>query len=126
MKALRDANLALAFAVELAMLAAFAVAGWAATPVLWLRVVLAVGLPALAIVLWAVWAAPKAGKRRLKMPALLVFKLAIFAAATFAWWAAGLPFIAAIFGTLAAISLLGGLVLRQDEIVAQHRAGRRK
>ena len=39
---------------------------------------LAVGLPAIAIVLWALWAAPRAGKRRLKMPALLVFKVCDF------------------------------------------------
>lgn len=110
---LRNANLALAFALEVAMLVGFAAAGWASTPILWLRLVLAVGLPGLAILLWAVWAAPKAKKRRLKPGPLLVFKVAIFAFATLAWWLAGLGLIAAIFGTLAAINLLGAAVLRQ-------------
>jgi hypothetical protein len=103
----RGGNLALALALEMAMLVAFALAGWAATPILWLRVVLTIGLPALAIVLWAVWAAPKAGKRRLKMPGLAVFKMLIFAAATVAWVVAGQGFIGAVFGTLVVVNLLG-------------------
>jgi hypothetical protein len=110
---LRAGNLALAFAIELAMLAAFAVAGWSATPILWLRIVLAIGLPGLAILLWAVWAAPKAGKRRLKPRPLLLFKIVIFGFATLAWWLAGLGFIAAVFGTLAAVNVLGMVAFRQ-------------
>jgi hypothetical protein len=110
---LRNGNLVLAFAVEMAMLAAFAVAGWAATDILWLRLVLTVALPGLAIVMWAVWAAPKAKKRRLKPGPLLVFKLIIFGFATLAWWLAGFSLIAAIFGTLAAINLLGIAAFRQ-------------
>jgi hypothetical protein len=110
---LRGGNLVLAFALEMAMLAAFAAAGWAATPILWLRIVLAVALPAIAITLWAVWAAPKAKKRRLKPGPLLVFKLVIFAAATLGWWLAGQGFIAAIFGSLAVINLIGIWAFRQ-------------
>jgi hypothetical protein len=113
MGGLKNGNLALAFAVEIAMLAAFAVAGWASTPILWLRIVLTIALPAIAIVLWAVWAAPKAKKRRLKPGPLLVFKIVIFGFATLAWWLAGLGLIAAIFGVLAAINLLGIVAFRQ-------------
>jgi hypothetical protein len=113
MSGLKNGNLALAFAVEIAMLAAFAVAGWASTPILWLRIVLTIALPAIAILTWAVWAAPKARKRRLKPGPLLVFKLVIFGFATLAWWLAGLGLIAAIFGVLAAINLLGIVVFRQ-------------
>lgn len=112
-QSLRSGNMLLAFLLEVAMLAAFCYAGWVSTPILWLRTVVAIGLPALAILLWAVWAAPKAGKRRLKMPALLIFKLIIFAAATAAWWVAGQAFIAAIFATLVVINLLGMLAFRQ-------------
>jgi hypothetical protein len=113
MNGLKNGNLALAFAVEVAMLAAFAAAGWASTPILWLRIVLTIALPAIAIVMWAVWAAPKAKKRRLKPAPLLVFKLIIFGFATLAWWLAGLGLIAAIFGVLAAINLLGIMAFRQ-------------
>ena len=110
---LRRGNLLLAFLLELGMLVAFCYAGWASTHILWLRIVLAIGLPALAIVLWAVWAAPKAGKRRLKMPALMIFKLAIFGAATAAWWVAGQAFIASIFGALVVINALGMWAFKQ-------------
>jgi hypothetical protein len=110
---LRGGNLVLAFAVELAMLAGFAVAGWAATPILWLRLVLMVALPGIAILMWAVWAAPKAKKRRLAPGPLLLFKLIIFSFATLAWWLAGQGFIAAIFGVLAAINLIGIRIFRQ-------------
>ena len=113
MDGLKNGNLALAFAVEIGMLAAFAAAGWASTPILWLRIVLMIALPAIAILLWAVWAAPKAKKRRLKPRPLLVFKLSIFGFATLAWWLAGLGLIAAIFGVLAAINLLGIVAFRQ-------------
>ena len=112
-QSLRSGNMLLAFLLEVAMLAAFCDAGWVSASILWLRIVLAVGLPGLAIVLWAVWAAPRAGKRRLKMPALMIFKLVIFAAATAAWWAAGQALIAAIFGALVVINLLGMLAFRQ-------------
>jgi hypothetical protein len=110
---LKAGNLVLAFAVEMAMLAAFAIAGWASTDILWLRIVLTIALPGIAIVLWAVWAAPKAKKRRLKPGPLLVFKLIIFGFATLAWWLAGQGFLAAIFGSLAAINLIGIAAFRQ-------------
>jgi len=73
-KTLRSSNLLLAFLLELGMLAAFVVVGWAlggSTPI---KAGLAVALPVVAIVLWAIYAAPRAGKRRLKMPALMIFK----------------------------------------------------
>jgi hypothetical protein len=110
---LKNGNLALAFAVELGMLAGFAFAGWAATPILWLRLILVVALPGIAILVWAVWAAPKAKKRRLKPGPLFLFKLIIFGFATLAWWLAGLGLIAAIFGTLAAINLAGIAAFKQ-------------
>jgi hypothetical protein len=113
MGGLKAGNLALTFAVEIAMLAAFAVAGWTATPILWLRLLLTIALPGIAIAMWAVWAAPKAKKRRLKPGPLLVFKLIIFGFATLAWWLAGQGLIAAIFGVLAAINLLGIVAFRQ-------------
>ena len=112
-QSLRSGNMLLAFLLEVAMLAAFCYAGWVSTPILWLRIVLTIALPALAIVMWAVWAAPKAKKRRLKPGPLLAFKFIIFGFATLAWWLAGQGFIAAIFGVLAAINLLGIVAFRQ-------------
>ncbi|MEQ1771046.1 MAG: YrdB family protein [Devosia sp.] len=110
---LRGANLTLAFLVEIAMLGAFALGGWVGPQELWLKLVLAIGLPALAILLWAVWAAPKAGKRRLNEPGLTIFKALIFSAATFALWASGWTTAAIAFGALAAVNLIGAWALGQ-------------
>jgi len=101
MIALRSLNLALRFLLELALLVAFAYWGFTseATPIL--RIVLAVGLPALAAVVWGTFLAP-ASKRRLSMPLRLVAELIIFGAAVAAltsrgqatWaWALGLTYI---------------------------------
>ena len=106
MQSLRGGNLLLALLIEIAAILAFAVAGWSATHVLWLRLLLTVGLAGVFIAAWAVWAAPRSGTR-LKLPALMVFKIAVFALATAAWWYSGQSFFAAVFGILAAINLLG-------------------
>ena len=113
MAALGALNHTLAFLIELAMLAAFAYAGWMAPEPVWLRVVLAVALPAFAILLWAVWAAPKAGKRRLMEPGLTLFKIGIFSVATAGLWAAGQGNFATVFGVLAAINLIAAWMLGQ-------------
>ena len=113
LKSLRRGNLLLAFLLELAMLAAFCFAGWTLGTATWMKAGLAIGLPAIAIVLWAMYAAPRAGKRRLKMPRLLIFKVGIFVAASIAWWAAGQAFIASIFVALVAINVIGMWAFRQ-------------
>jgi len=113
MRSWRSANLLLAFLIELAMLTAFAYAGWHLPHVLWQRIALAILLPAIAIVLWGMFAAPRAGKRRLKLPALLYFKIAMFALAALAWWVAGEAFIGSIFAVLAAINLIAASLFRQ-------------
>jgi hypothetical protein len=110
--AIRTANLALAFFIEIAMLVALGYAGWAATDIQWLRYVLMIGWPALAILLWAIWAAPKSG-RRLPGPALLLFKTAIFGVTTFLLFAAGTSAGALVFGTLAAVHLGLAALLKQ-------------
>jgi hypothetical protein len=110
---MRNGNLLLALLIEIVMLVAFCVAGWSVAGPLWLRIVLAVGLPALAIVAWALWAAPRAGARRLKMPALLYFKAVIYALAVLAWFVAGQGFIGTVFAVLAAINLVAAVAYKQ-------------
>src|SRR5664280_2849847 len=68
---------ALAFVCELAMVAAFAVAGWQLTSSTALQVVLAVGLPVAAAGIWAVWMAPNSA-RRLSHPARLIAEIGLF------------------------------------------------
>jgi uncharacterized protein DUF2568 len=109
----RNGNLLLAFLIEIVMLVAFIAAGWSVAGPLWLRIVLAIGLPGVAIAAWAVWAAPRAGARRLKMPALLYFKAVMYALAVLAWFVAGQGFIATVFAVLAAINLVAATAFRQ-------------
>ncbi len=112
MQMLRVGNLVLAFALELAMLAAYFVTGWWSTDIMWLRFVLAIGLPALAIVLWAVWAAPKARKTRLHGAPLVTFKLLIFGVAVaglcaVGWWIPGVTLAVLVVANLAAAAMFG-------------------
>jgi hypothetical protein len=112
MQSLRSGNLLLALLIEIVAIVGFGVAGWSATHVLWLRVLLTAGLAGVAIAAWAVWAAPRSGSR-LKPRPLVIFKIVVFALATAAWWFADQSFVAAVFGILAAINLLGAWAFGQ-------------
>jgi hypothetical protein len=96
------ANLALKFFLELAAFAAFAYwganTGDGATSVL-----LAIAAPALAIVLWAIFAAPKSG-RRLPDAARVPFELAVFALAATALAAAGSVLLAVVFAVFVVVN----------------------
>jgi len=110
---MRSGNLLLAFLIELAMIAAFCLAGWSVGGPIWLKLIMAIALPGIAIVAWGIWAAPRAGARRLKMPALFYFKIGMFALATVAWWFAGQGFFGTVFAVLAAVNLIAALIFRQ-------------
>ena len=96
-----------AFAAELASLAALAVAGWslpAPTPV---RLLAAIGFPLVAAVLWGLFAAPRAV---VVVPALaLVTKVLVHGAAVVALLVLGHPVLAVV---LAAAALLGATLSR--------------
>ena len=102
---IKIANLALAFVLELAMLAGFAVWALSLDFNVALRWGLAAVLVAVAIGIWAVWAAPTSATR-LGEPALTVLKVALFALATLAFYAARQTGWAAGFGILWVIDLL--------------------
>ena len=96
--------LAVAFLTELAALAAFAVWGWSSGGSTGTRVLLAVVLPAVAAVLWGVFAAPRAP---VQVPALAVLvKVLIFGGAVLALVATGHPWAAAVLGAAALLSSL--------------------
>lgn len=112
MDAVKNANLALAFFLEIAMLVALGFAGWSATAIWWLRYILLIALPALAIVLWAVWAAPKS-PRRLPLARLVLFKALMFGVTTILILASKAGAAALVFGVLAAVHLLLVVAFRQ-------------
>jgi Protein of unknown function (DUF2568) len=103
--ALRVINAGFAFAIEMCMLAAFADWGWRLPVNPWLRWSAALGAPALAIVLWAIWGAPKSSTR-LHPPGLYAFEWGMFACATAACYAAGRAQLALVYGSIASANML--------------------
>jgi hypothetical protein len=97
------ANLAAAFLLELCMLGAFAFWGFRTGEGLLMQLVLGIGVPALAVVLWGVFLAPKSG-RRLTGSAYLALKALLFGLAALALAAAGQTALALIFAAAAAIN----------------------
>jgi hypothetical protein len=98
----RAANLGLKFLLELAAIAALAY--WGATTADGvLAVVLAVGAPALFIVLWGRFAAPRSG-HRLPARSRIPFEFGLFALAALALVLAGSPLVAAVFAVLVVVN----------------------
>ncbi len=104
MSALKAANDVVAFAVELAALAALPAAAWALALDLPSRIALALAGVALFVTVWALWLAPRAG-HRLDMPWLLVAKIAVLGLPFVALALTGHPVLAAVCGGLTAAHL---------------------
>ena len=99
---LRTSSLVLKFLLELAAFGAFAY--WGATAVSGaFSVVLAIATPAVAIVLWARFAAPRS-KRRLATAARIRFELSVFGLAILALFVADATIAAIALAVLAATS----------------------
>jgi len=104
MEALKNINLALAFLLELCMLAALGYWGFTLDQGLAVRVGVGLGVPILAAVVWGIWMAPKAA-RPLPEPWHILLELVIFGLAIAALYAAGRPRLALIFGIVYVINL---------------------
>ena len=109
---LKSANLALAFLLELGILAALAYWGVRTGDGLGMQIVLGLGAPLLVAVVWGLWLAPRA-RRRLPNGPRLVLKLVIFGVAALALAAAGQPGLAGGFALLAVINTVLLYVWRQ-------------
>jgi hypothetical protein len=96
---------AVAFLSELAALAALAYWGATVADSTVARVLLGVGLPAVAIVLWGLFAAPRAVVRRI--PLVVATKILVFGAAVLALAGTGHLVLAVV---LAACALLGSFL----------------
>jgi hypothetical protein len=101
---MRAANLALKFLLELAAIAALAYWGASAADGV-PAVVLAILAPALFIVLWARFAAPRSA-HRLPLRPRMIFELGLFTLAAFALVAAGAPVLAAVFAVVVVVNAL--------------------
>jgi len=82
MKILKHTNQALMFFIELIMLGSFAYFGFQKGHTVLFRYILAIALPTVGIVCWALWAAPKSSSR-LPMPYLALFRVVLFLLASY-------------------------------------------
>ena len=106
---MRTTSLALKFLLELAAFAAFAY--WGAS----VSIVVAIAAPALAIVLWGLFAAPRS-ERRLPTRPRVVFEASVFALAVVALFAVGAPVAALVMAVLSVASFV--LLIRFDQLEA--------
>jgi hypothetical protein len=100
---LHVANEALAFLLELVMLAGLGAWGAQVGRAMVTKVLLGAGVPLTVAVLWSLFASPKA-RMRLPMPGLLAFKALAFAAGTAAICALGRHGLASVFAVVALLN----------------------
>ncbi|GAA3080441.1 hypothetical protein JOF29_004820 [Kribbella aluminosa] len=98
----KAANLLLAFLVEILALGVFARWGWDTGGTTVTRVLLAVGLPLVAAVLWGLFAAPTAARGQ--VPRWIV-KVLVFGLAGAALWSMGHPLLGIVFVVVVAANL---------------------
>ncbi len=105
MDLLKSANLGLAFFLELGVLVALGYWGFQTGQGTLAQVALGIGLPAIAIGVWAVFGAPKS-TRRLRGPWLLLLRVVFFGTGALALYAAGQQSVGIAFALVAAINLV--------------------
>ena len=103
MQILRAANLALRFLLELATLVALGYWGFTVGDGLLLKIVLGLGAPLAAIVLWGLFGAPRA-LRPVGEPWHLLLEVVVFGSAVPALIAAGQPVLGVVFGVLLVVN----------------------
>ena len=92
----------LRFVLELFAVFSLGFWGFVAWPLPW-NIVVGIGAPAIAIVLWALFRSPKAVLHVDPFVKALV-EIVVMAAAAFAWWALGQPVVAIVFAVVATVS----------------------
>jgi hypothetical protein len=107
-RSMRELNLVFRFVLEIVVLVALGVWGFSASRELLVQLVLALGAPAIAIVVWATFVSPKA-PRRLPDPTRLGLEVGVFGTGVLALIAAGHLVPGILLGLAAALSL--GLML---------------
>ena len=117
MNILQAANLALAFLLELCALASFAYWGFNASDSTVVRIVLGIGTPVLAAVVWGIFAAPRSA-RRLRGDAYLAFKVVFFALAVLALIVSGQVNLALVFAVVFIINTALAYLWHQEEAAA--------
>lgn len=96
-------NDVLRFLLELFAFVSLAVWGFVAFPLPWPGVLIGIGAPLAAVLLWALFVSPKAVIRVDPFGKALV-EIAVFSATALAWWTMGQPIVAILTAVLAAVS----------------------
>ena len=91
------------FLLEVFAIVSLGIFGFVAFELPWPGVLLGIGLPLLAILLWALFRSPKAVFQVDPFVKALV-EIAVFSAAAIAWWVMGQPIVAVVFAVVAAVS----------------------
>ncbi len=99
----KSINLALAFLLELAMLAAFAYWGFHTGGAVLEKILRGIGVPLLVAVIWGLFMAPNS-RRRLQGASYLAVKVILFGLAVLALIAAGQLLIGLVFGAVFVIN----------------------
>jgi hypothetical protein len=99
-RGLHTANETVAFLIELAALAALAWWGFTTGNSAPVHVTLGLGLPLIAVVVWALFAAPKS-KVKMPMAGVLAVKALVFGGAAIALWEVGHASLAIAFAVIA-------------------------
>jgi len=109
--AVRAANLALSFLLELGLLAALGYWGYETPDRFWLAVLLGMFLPIVAAIVWGVFLAPKASIP-VPEPWHTVFALILFALAAVALSASHQPILAVIYAALVVLNQVVRVAVR--------------
>ena len=104
-QSMKGLNLAFRFVLEMLVLVAFFLFGWTLPDSLPAQLVLGLGLPAIVVVLWGLFVAPKAS-RRLDDPTRLAVELVIWFAGALAFGSAVSWILALLFGLAVLLSLV--------------------
>lgn len=112
MDILKFLNLAVAFLLELGMFASLGYWGFYGEKGLFVKILLGIGTPFLAAVLWGIFAAPMS-QHRLSLVPRLIFELAAFGIAALVLYKTGQPTLAVAFGALAVVSQTLAVIWKQ-------------
>lgn len=92
----------LRFVLEIFAFLSLALWGFVAWPLPW-NIVVGLGAPAVAILIWALFLSPKA-VFGVELFVKAVLEIVVFGSAAGAWWSLGQPIVAVVFLVVAAIS----------------------
>ena len=110
----KQANLVLALLLELGVLAALAYWGFATGSTIPLKIVLGIGAPAVAMIVWAIWGAPRS-ERRLQEIWYWLLRIVFDAAGAGALYVVGQHLLGTIFALVAALNCILGYAWKQNE-----------